>query len=182
MPASCAERNSVVARPLLVAGKLSNVVREMVTSTALAAASGVRRKQLLVMDEVDGMSGEQHTDLDNSRAHSWRQRSTYTWQRAYKRCRCSNGDIWRSCRIHGCCLVVYVVGPPCTAAGDRGGVQDLIATIKLSKIPIICICNDKYAQKLRSLRNHVSALLCHTPDGHPTVGWQQSADSRIWVR
>lgn len=38
-------------------GKLSNIVREMVTSTALAAASGVKRKQLLVMDEVDGMSG-----------------------------------------------------------------------------------------------------------------------------
>jgi hypothetical protein len=39
------------------AGKLSNVVREMVTSTALAAASGQKRRQLLVMDEVDGMSG-----------------------------------------------------------------------------------------------------------------------------
>jgi DNA polymerase III delta prime subunit len=39
-------------------GKLSNVVREMVTSTALAAASGVKRRQVLVMDEVDGMSGE----------------------------------------------------------------------------------------------------------------------------
>jgi hypothetical protein len=45
----------------VVAGKLSNVVREMVTSTALAVASGVKRKQLLVMDEVDGMSGEQHS-------------------------------------------------------------------------------------------------------------------------
>jgi hypothetical protein len=32
-------------------------VREMVTSTALAAASGVKRRQVLVMDEVDGMSG-----------------------------------------------------------------------------------------------------------------------------
>jgi replication factor C subunit 1 len=42
------------------------------------------------------------------------------------------------------------------AAGDRGGVADLINTIKMSKIPIICICNDKYVQKLRSLRNHVS--------------------------
>jgi hypothetical protein len=60
------------------------------------------------------------------------------------------------------------------AAGDRGGVQDLITTIKLSKIPIICICNDKYAQKLRSLRNHVSdllrlPLLCHTPDRQVSV-------------
>lgn len=47
----------------------------------------------------------------------------------------------------------------CYAAGDRGGVADLINTIKMSKIPIICICNDKYAQKLRSLRNHVSPCL-----------------------
>jgi hypothetical protein len=41
-----------------LAGKMSNIVREMVTSTALAAASGVKRKQVLIMDEVDGMSGE----------------------------------------------------------------------------------------------------------------------------
>lgn len=33
-----------------------------------------------------------------------------------------------------------------TAGGDRGGIQDLIDTIKKSKIPIICICNDKYHQ------------------------------------
>lgn len=44
--------------PACSAGKLSNVVREMVTSTALSAASGVKRRQVLVMDEVDGMSGE----------------------------------------------------------------------------------------------------------------------------
>jgi replication factor C subunit 1 len=49
--------------------------------------------------------------------------------------------------------VLYATPP---AAGDRGGVADLINTIKMSKIPIICICNDKYVQKLRSLRNHVS--------------------------
>lgn len=37
---------------------------------------------------------------------------------------------------------------------------DLINTIKMSKVPIICICNDKYVQKLRSLRNHVSHPYC----------------------
>lgn len=41
-----------------MAGKTSNLVKEMVTSTALADAGGERRKQLLIMDEVDGMSGE----------------------------------------------------------------------------------------------------------------------------
>jgi DNA polymerase III delta prime subunit len=40
------------------------------------------------------------------------------------------------------------------AGGDRGGVADLIASIKGSKIPIICICNDKYKQSLKSLKNH----------------------------
>ncbi|KAL3518671.1 hypothetical protein ACH5RR_021260 [Cinchona calisaya] len=39
------------------------------------------------------------------------------------------------------------------SAGDRGGVVDLIASIKISKIPIICICNDRYSQKLKSLVN-----------------------------
>ena len=44
------------------------------------------------------------------------------------------------------------------SAGDRGGVADLIKTIHRSRIPIICICNDKYSQKLRSLRNHCLEL------------------------
>ncbi|KAK9750602.1 hypothetical protein RND81_02G207800 [Saponaria officinalis] len=40
------------------------------------------------------------------------------------------------------------------SAGDRGGIADLIASIKISKIPIICICNDRYSQKLKSLTNY----------------------------
>ena len=55
-------------------------------------------------------------------------------------------------------------GCPCAAAaGDRGGVSELIDTIKRSKIPIICICNDKYNQKLRSLRNHCLELEFRKP-------------------
>jgi hypothetical protein len=42
--------------------------------------------------------------------------------------------------------------------GDRGGVGDLVATIKSSKVPIICICNDKYSQKLKPLKAHVLEL------------------------
>lgn len=49
------------------------------------------------------------------------------------------------------------------AGGDRGGVQDLIATIGRTRIPIICICNDKYAQKLKSLRNHCLELEWRKP-------------------
>lgn len=48
--------------------------------------------------------------------------------------------------------------PPTPPGGDRGGIQDLIATLHKSKIPILCICNDKYNQKLRSLRNHCLEL------------------------
>ena len=44
------------------------------------------------------------------------------------------------------------------SGGDRGGVQELIACIKISKIPIICICNDKYNQKLKSLQNYTMDL------------------------
>ncbi|XP_057480701.1 replication factor C subunit 1-like [Actinidia eriantha] len=49
------------------------------------------------------------------------------------------------------------------SAGDRGGVADLIASIKVSKIPIICICNDRYSQKLKSLVNYCLMLSFRKP-------------------
>ncbi|KAK0572374.1 hypothetical protein LWI29_030647 [Acer saccharum] len=49
------------------------------------------------------------------------------------------------------------------SAGDRGGVADLIASIKISKIPIICICNDRYSQKLKSLVNYYLLLSFRKP-------------------
>ncbi|CAI8597879.1 unnamed protein product [Vicia faba] len=50
------------------------------------------------------------------------------------------------------------------SAGDRGGVADLIASIKISKkIPIICICNDRYSQKLKSLVNYCLLLSYRKP-------------------
>ncbi|KAI4334153.1 hypothetical protein L6164_018878 [Bauhinia variegata] len=49
------------------------------------------------------------------------------------------------------------------SAGDRGGVADLIASIKISKIPIICICNDRYSQKLKSLINYCLLLSFRKP-------------------
>jgi len=42
------------------------------------------------------------------------------------------------------------------AGGDRGGIQDLIDTIKKSKLPIICIANDKYNQVRHGLLMFVS--------------------------
>eukprot|EP00899_Mesostigma_viride_P017099 jgi/Mesvir1/25390/Mv01429-RA.1 len=66
---------------------------------APAPARGRKTKMVLIMDEVDGMSG-----------------------------------------------------------GDRGGISELISTIARAKIPIICICNDKYNPKLKSLLNHVTEM------------------------
>ena len=88
-----------------VGGKASNAIREMVTNRAVSFFGGKPKKMVLVMDEVDGMSG-----------------------------------------------------------GDRGGVQELIACIKMSKIPIVCICNDKYNQKLKSLQNYTQDM----PFSRPT--------------
>lgn len=46
---------------------------------------------------------------------------------------------------------------------DRGGVAELIALIKDSRIPIICMCNDRNHQKIRSLSNHCFDLRFHKP-------------------
>ncbi|OMJ89869.1 hypothetical protein SteCoe_7853 [Stentor coeruleus] len=40
------------------------------------------------------------------------------------------------------------------SAGDEGGISALIDCIKISKIPIICICNDRYCKSIKSLANH----------------------------
>lgn len=40
------------------------------------------------------------------------------------------------------------------SAGDRGGVAELIRIIKQTRVPIICICNDLFSDKVKSLKNH----------------------------
>lgn len=40
------------------------------------------------------------------------------------------------------------------SGGDRGGVAEIIKYIKKTKVPIICICNDRMSPKVRSLANH----------------------------
>ncbi|XP_063243328.1 replication factor C subunit 1 [Bacillus rossius redtenbacheri] len=37
---------------------------------------------------------------------------------------------------------------------DRGGVQELIQLIKNTRVPVICMCNDRHHPKIRSLVNH----------------------------
>jgi replication factor C subunit 1 len=46
---------------------------------------------------------------------------------------------------------------------DRGGILELINTIKASKIPIICICNDRQHIKMRSLAGHCFDLRFYKP-------------------
>jgi replication factor C subunit 1 len=40
------------------------------------------------------------------------------------------------------------------SAGDRGGISAIIQTIKSSKTPIICICNDRQHDKIKTLAGH----------------------------
>ncbi|XP_028657805.2 replication factor C subunit 1 isoform X1 [Erpetoichthys calabaricus] len=46
---------------------------------------------------------------------------------------------------------------------DRGGIQELIGLIKQTKIPIICMCNDRNHQKMRSLVNYCFDLRFQRP-------------------
>ena len=46
---------------------------------------------------------------------------------------------------------------------DRGGMAELIMLIKSSKVPIICMCNDRNHQKIRSLANHCFDLRFYRP-------------------
>lgn len=46
---------------------------------------------------------------------------------------------------------------------DRGGIQELIQLIKTTKIPIICMCNDRNHPKIRSLVNYCFDLRFSRP-------------------
>ena len=49
------------------------------------------------------------------------------------------------------------------SAGDRGGVGMLVKIIADAKMPVICICNDRQSQKLKSLANHCLDLRFRRP-------------------
>lgn len=46
---------------------------------------------------------------------------------------------------------------------DRGGMAELIQVIKGSKIPVICMCNDRAHQKMRALTNYCYDLRFQRP-------------------
>ncbi|CAK1600261.1 unnamed protein product [Parnassius mnemosyne] len=87
-------------------------IGELLTTTSLSAYArgdtgkqAVTKKHVLVMDEVDGMAGNE----------------------------------------------------------DRGGLQELIGLIKSTSVPIICMCNDRNSQKMRSLVNYCYDLRFSRP-------------------
>ncbi|KAM0682981.1 DNA replication factor C complex subunit Rfc1 [Mitosporidium daphniae] len=50
------------------------------------------------------------------------------------------------------------------SAGDRGGMAELIVLLKKTKIPVICICNDRSSIKVRSLANYCLDIRFRRPD------------------
>ncbi|TRY96810.1 hypothetical protein DNTS_016309 [Danionella cerebrum] len=89
---------------------LKEVIAESLNNTSIknfytGASQTVSSKHVLIMDEVDGMAGNE----------------------------------------------------------DRGGIQEMIGLIKQSKIPIICMCNDRNHQKIRSLANYCFDLRFQRP-------------------
>lgn len=54
-------------------------------------------------------------------------------------------------------------------ASDRGGLGALVKVIKDTKIPIVCICNDYGAQKLKTLKNHCYDLRFYKPTPNEVI-------------
>ncbi|GFS27534.1 replication factor C subunit 1 [Elysia marginata] len=73
-----------------------------------------------------------------------------------------SGDPHRSSNGQSHCLIMDEVDG---MAGneDRGGLQELVQLIKKSKIPIICICNDRNSMKMRTLSNYCLDLRFQRP-------------------
>lgn len=49
------------------------------------------------------------------------------------------------------------------SSGDRGGMQELISFLKTSKVPVICICNDRSSPKVKTLANYCVDLRFRRP-------------------
>ncbi|KAI8911656.1 replication factor RFC1 C terminal domain-containing protein [Gorgonomyces haynaldii] len=58
------------------------------------------------------------------------------------------------------------------SAGDRGGSTELLNLIKKTKVPIICICNDRSSPKMKTLGNHCLDLKFRKPSA-------QQAEERL---
>lgn len=57
---------------------------------------------------------------------------------------------------------------------DRGGIAELIQIIKTAHVPIICLCNDRQHQKIRSLAGHCFDLRFQKPRVEQVTGAMMS--------
>ncbi|KAJ2006247.1 DNA replication factor C complex subunit Rfc1 [Coemansia thaxteri] len=60
-------------------------------------------------------------------------------------------------------LVVIMDEVDGMSGGDRGGSAELIQMIKRTRVPIICICNDRQSTKVRSLANYCKDMRFRRP-------------------
>jgi replication factor C subunit 1 len=71
-----------------------------------------------------------------------------------------NLDITRN--LNKCLIIMDEVDG--MSSGDRGGISAIINMIKSTKVPIICICNDRSSEKIRSLAAHCLDIKFHKPN------------------
>ncbi len=55
-------------------------------------------------------------------------------------------------------------------AGDRGGNQELVAAIKKTRIPVICICNDRQKASVKTLANYCEDVRFQRPQAVDIAG------------
>lgn len=55
------------------------------------------------------------------------------------------------------------------SSGDRGGIAELVSIIKTTKVPIICICNDRQSQSIKTLANNCLDIRFSKPDSRLVV-------------
>lgn len=55
------------------------------------------------------------------------------------------------------------------SAGDRGGAQELCKMIPVTRVPIVCSCNDKQHQKVRTLAKYCRVIQFNSPDAASAI-------------
>ncbi|CAG5134920.1 unnamed protein product, partial [Candidula unifasciata] len=65
---------------------------------------------------------------------------------------------------------------------DRGGLQELVQLIKTTKIPIVCICNDRNSMKMRTLSNYCLDLRFQRPRVEQIKGAMMSIAFREGIK
>ncbi|ORX67090.1 DNA replication factor C, large subunit [Linderina pennispora] len=64
------------------------------------------------------------------------------------------------------------------SGGDRGGNAELIQLIKRTKVPIICICNDRSSPKVRTLANYCNDMKFRRPSAAQMQGRMKAIAKR----